>query len=851
MKNTRKLLAWLLALCLLLGCLSAMADAPEEVEGKLDADGNYTIDVGVVEGTGGNGINLDSDAQLAVDGKTVTGPLLGSAQSVTINADSVSDTRYGINEVACYFEGDITINVTGDVKTEREGTGSQNTDGIYIDTDKGAVKITTGDVSASVSASGEESRGSAYGIETNHDKNGPIDLNVGSVTAEATGGSAEAVGLDMSARKNEEAGAAGTTDLTADGAVSATAIAEGEHGAAEATGIESSANSGGSNTIAVSGDVSATAEGDISVATGVSVMAEDGSSVDIDVTGDVTAQGKASCGVYMEGTAGDSKVDVLVDGTVTAETQAVSVSGVYDAENEKYVVGDVLLTTWAALSGSKTDSVGEILDRGSGVAISDEGEVTPIDKMDPGVIDEDQRPQADGDLGSQPVGEEPAEISDAQKDAAAEALREAVQYIIRFNDDEVELDEATRTYTTGEGEKYNVAREGEVVRFAALIDEATTVVSGIFYRTGEASMEDQEVLADEEDNTWGRNEDGTFWVTMLRGGAMHLGLKTHKHDDSNDEMSVRQETVKEPTCTEAGSHKVITHCGLCGKDIKTETVTDPATGHTAGKAVRENEKAATCTEAGSYEEAVYCTACNAELSRETKVIPAKGHVAGKAVEENRVEAKPGVAGSYDLVVRCTVCNAELSRETVAIPALPEEETGGKTTGDRKQPALVYEEVPELHGVRSAGRPGMSDALDKVGDAYKGETVTIEIIDQEKLIPAEQLSAFQALPLKDRLAIAMQLLGCGQAEGLTEAGAAVLADVEAAIADMTEEELALRDAGLEGCFLPRQVTVDGEDHDSVGIELKITNGATETRERWTFFDDAGAWRLLKIEKGSYK
>ena len=847
MMKLKRLLALGLALLLLLGSVSALAAEQEEVEGKMDLDDNYSIDVGVVEGTKGTGIYLDGDT-LTVDGKTVTGPSLASAQSITINADSVSDTEIGIDEDAFSFEGDITINVTGDVKTELEGTGQPKTDGISIDTDKGAVKITTGDVSASVSASGEESKGSAYGIETYHDKNGPIDLNVGSVTAEATGGSAEAVGLDMFAQKG--AGAAGTTDLTADGAVSATATAEGEQGDAEATGIDSAANSGGSNTIAVSGDVSATAEGDISVATGVSVMAEDGSSVDIDVTGDVTAQGKASCGVYMD-TAGDSKVDVLVDGTVTAETQAVSVSGVYDAENEKYVVGDVLLTTWAALSGSKTDSVGEILDRGSGVAISDKGEVTPIDKMEPVVIDDDHRPQADGDPGSQPVGEEPAEISDAQKDAAAEALREAVQYIIRFNDDEVELDEATRTYTTGEGEKYNVAREGEVVRFAALIDEATTVVSGIFYRTGEASMEDQEVLADEEDNTWGRNEDGTFWVTMLRGGAMHLGLKTHKHDDSNDQMSVRQETVKEPTCTEAGSHKVITHCGLCGKDIKTETVTDPATGHTAGKAVRENEKAATCTQPGSYEEAVYCTACNAELSRETKVIPAKGHVAGKAVEENRVEAKPGVAGSYDLVVRCTVCNAELSRETVAIPALPEEETGGKTPVNRKQPALVYEEVPELHGVRSAGRPGMSDALDKVGDAYKGETVTIEIIDQEKLIPAEQLSAFQALPLKDRLAIVMQLLGCGEAKDLTEAGAAVLADVEAAIADMTEEELALRDAGLEGCFLPRQVTVDGEDHDSVGIELKITNGATETRERWTFFDDAGAWRLLKIEKGSYK
>ena len=51
----------------------------------------------------------------------------------------------------------------------------------------------------------------------------------------------------------------------------------------------------------------------------------------------------------------------------------------------------------------------------------------------------------------------------------------------------------------------------------------------------------------------------------------------------------------------------------------------PATGHTNGEVVIENEKAATCTEDGSYDEVIYCTVCGEEVSRETVIVPATGH----------------------------------------------------------------------------------------------------------------------------------------------------------------------------------------------------------------------------------
>ncbi len=157
----------------------------------------------------------------------------------------------------------------------------------------------------------------------------------------------------------------------------------------------------------------------------------------------------------------------------------------------------------------------------------------------------------------------------------------------------------------------------------------------------------------------------------------------------------------EATCTEAGSLEYWT-CSGCGKNFADEGATEelsditvPATGHTEGEPVRENEVAAKCEEAGSYEEVVYCTVCETELSREIKTIPAaghtpgeaatctepqtctvcdeviapaKGHTEGKPVRENEVAAKCEEAGSYEEVVYCTVCETELSCEIKTIPA---------------------------------------------------------------------------------------------------------------------------------------------------------------------------------------
>ena len=159
-----------------------------------------------------------------------------------------------------------------------------------------------------------------------------------------------------------------------------------------------------------------------------------------------------------------------------------------------------------------------------------------------------------------------------------------------------------------------------------------------------------------------------------------------------------------PTCTEVGWNAYVT-CSRCDYTTYAEI---PATGHTEGTVVVENNVDATCLTDGSYDNVVYCTMCEAELSRNTVVvdalghdevqhdaqvptcteigwdvyaacsrcdyttyaeIPATGHTEGTVVVENKVDARCTTDGSYDNVVYCTVCGTELSRETKTIDTL--------------------------------------------------------------------------------------------------------------------------------------------------------------------------------------
>ncbi len=165
--------------------------------------------------------------------------------------------------------------------------------------------------------------------------------------------------------------------------------------------------------------------------------------------------------------------------------------------------------------------------------------------------------------------------------------------------------------------------------------------------------------------------------------------------------------------------------------------------------------------------------------------------------------------------------------------------------------LVYEETPALRGLNAAERPAMGEALDAIGNSLAGTTVSMWYLNEGKVVPAKLLKRFDALPLKDRLYFLMDLLGCGEPEGLSEAGRTLLAEMHAELEAMTDAERAARQAELDACFQPRHVQVDGVTHESVCFELEIQEGGKRSYERYTFYLDGKEWKLFRLETGLYR
>ena len=156
----------------------------------------------------------------------------------------------------------------------------------------------------------------------------------------------------------------------------------------------------------------------------------------------------------------------------------------------------------------------------------------------------------------------------------------------------------------------------------------------------------------DELSTYTAGFKNTAFVTQTRGNvitAAKLGHALEHHD------------AKAATCTETGWEAYDT-CKRegCGYTTYKEI---PASGHTNGAAVKENEVAATCTTGGSYDEVVYCTVCEAEISREAKTTDPLGHDWG-----DWTETKPATEDAEGEKTR--ICKHDSShKETVSIPKL--------------------------------------------------------------------------------------------------------------------------------------------------------------------------------------
>ncbi len=135
----------------------------------------------------------------------------------------------------------------------------------------------------------------------------------------------------------------------------------------------------------------------------------------------------------------------------------------------------------------------------------------------------------------------------------------------------------------------------------------------------------------------------------------------------------------EPTCTVNGGYDVVVYCLSCDVELSRVHTTIPATGHTPGKEMLENETEPTCAKDGGYDTVTYCSVCGEVVSRVHTTIPAIGHTPGKEMLENETEPNCGNPGGYDTVVYCEVCGGEVSRVHTTIPATGEHNFGAFTS----------------------------------------------------------------------------------------------------------------------------------------------------------------------------
>lgn len=217
----------------------------------------------------------------------------------------------------------------------------------------------------------------------------------------------------------------------------------------------------------------------------------------------------------------------------------------------------------------------------------------------------------------------------------------------------------------------------------------------------------------------------------------------------------------------------------------------------------------------------------------------------KPEETKPEEAKPTESAAPSTAPTTAPTEAPVVAAT-PIPAPAEAATTGKKAAT-PQYKLVWIEIPEANGVKSADGLAAGEAATALGGGIAGATV--ELVDSDKLVPAADRAAFDALPVADRVGVALALLGCGE-DGLSDEAAAVLESVKGHVDALSEADKAARQAAIDGCFQPRLVVVDGAEQESVGLELKLTQSGSVTRERFTFIGGEGGWKLYRIEKGAY-
>ena len=147
------------------------------------------------------------------------------------------------------------------------------------------------------------------------------------------------------------------------------------------------------------------------------------------------------------------------------------------------------------------------------------------------------------------------------------------------------------------------------------------------------------------------------------------------------------------------------------------------------------------------------------------------------------------------------------------------------------------------------------AIDAIERENEGASVSIAIVNVEKVVTADEKAALDALPAKEQILVLLSAIGYDtevqaalssmDMELSTEAIALTQA-IQERIATASDEEKAAFEALLLECFPVETVMIDGEPVDYFVIELQVEVDGEIHFERYGFrFDENGEWIFARL------
>lgn len=146
-------------------------------------------------------------------------------------------------------------------------------------------------------------------------------------------------------------------------------------------------------------------------------------------------------------------------------------------------------------------------------------------------------------------------------------------------------------------------------------------------------------------------------------------------------------------------------------------------------------------------------------------------------------------------------------------------------------------------------------IDAIEQENEGASVSISIVNVEKVVTAEEKAELDALPAKEQILVLLSAIGYDtevqvalssmDMELSTEAIALTQA-IQERIATASDEEKAAFEALLLECFPVETVMIDGEPVDYFVIELQVEVDGEIHFERYGFrFDENGEWIFARL------